>query len=338
MSTVPFIQRNQDLHTDSVHSLPKPSGENEFETSTDLRVELDMPVLPRFRVPQSNRAISPLRYPGSKKKILSSLMLLMEANGPMPELFVEPFAGGASVSLGLLYVNAVKKVLIADWDPLVASFWLECGEHSHRLIEDMYDEPVTLDRWDFWRGYDPKSRRELALKCLFLNRTSFSGIMNGSAGPIGGRSQASKYKIDCRFNKMGLAKRIQNFAHLYAEGRILAKHQTWQQTLVDCDQAHDSALVYADPPYIEKAGKLYVPHFSACDHRLLASELLRRANQRWIVSYDNQPLALDLYQSPKWVHTYRVEHNYTMKGHMRRQPEPGREVLFTNLPASPSEV
>jgi DNA adenine methylase len=39
---------------------------------------------------------------------------------------------------------------------------------------------------------------ELGLAFLFFNRTNYSGIIN--AGPIGGKRQLSKYKMQCRFN------------------------------------------------------------------------------------------------------------------------------------------
>ena len=58
------------------------------------------------------------------------------------------------------------------------------------------------------------------MKCLFLNRTTFSGILGGHAGPIGGRSQSSDHTIDCRFNKDALAERILNVKRLHDEGRI----------------------------------------------------------------------------------------------------------------------
>jgi DNA adenine methylase len=294
--------------------------------------EFGIPMLPRFRVSQVPNTLSPLRYPGSKRKILSSLIQLMEANQPFPSVFVEPFAGGASVSLGLLNSDLVDKAVLADLDPLVAAFWQECGEYPQRLIDDMNDESVTLERWIYWREYQPTNRRELALKCLFLNRTSFSGIMNGSAGPIGGRSQTSQYQIDCRFNKSSLARRIERFGQLYAAGRVEVMHQSWDKTLMELDYEPTAMLVYADPPYIEKAKKLYVPEFTRADHQKMASTLLNCTNLRWIVSYDNEPLALSLYQHQFSVLTYRVEHTYTMKGTERRGPMPGREILFTNLP------
>lgn len=43
-----------------------------------------------------------------------------------------------------------------------------------------------------------------------MNRTNISGIING--GPIGGKNQNSKYKIDCRFNKEKLIKKIKKIS------------------------------------------------------------------------------------------------------------------------------
>ena len=78
--------------------------------------------------------------------------------------------------------------------------------------------------------------RQLAVKCLFLNRTTFSGILGGHAGPIGGRSQSSDHTIDCRFNKNALAERILNLKRLHDEGRIAGVLSSgWQQSM---DRAH----------------------------------------------------------------------------------------------------
>ena len=47
----------------------------------------------------------------------------------------------------------------------------------------------------------------MGVAAFFLNRTNRSGILN--AGPIGGMEQKGNYKIDARFNKTDLIKRIQ---------------------------------------------------------------------------------------------------------------------------------
>jgi site-specific DNA-adenine methylase len=75
-----------------------------------------------------SRLQSPLRYPGAKSRLIPAISTLV-ANAATHrsvrtvDLFVEPFAGGASVSLALVGAGLVERVLLADADPLVASFW-----------------------------------------------------------------------------------------------------------------------------------------------------------------------------------------------------------------------
>src|SRR5690349_20618069 len=62
---------------------------------------------------------SPLRYPGGKRQLVPFFMEILKVNGLTPlELFVEPFAGGAAVSLHLLAFDAVTSVSLAERDPL----------------------------------------------------------------------------------------------------------------------------------------------------------------------------------------------------------------------------
>lgn len=48
---------------------------------------------------------------------------MVQANDLHPALFVEAFAGGASVSLQLLNNGTVQKIGLIEKDPLVAAFW-----------------------------------------------------------------------------------------------------------------------------------------------------------------------------------------------------------------------
>lgn len=52
---------------------------------------------------QLSRYPSPLRYPGGKGKIANFVKLLMIENDLVGRDYVEPYAGGASVALSLLY-------------------------------------------------------------------------------------------------------------------------------------------------------------------------------------------------------------------------------------------
>lgn len=165
-------------------------------------------------------------------------------------------------------------------------------------------------------------RLSVATQCLFLNRTTFSGILHGKAGPIGGRAQASNYPIGCRWNPDALAERLRYVGHLYDVGRLVDVWcKDWRQTLDDVPEHYPQLLpsrvvAYLDPPYIEKSSLLYRTSFdprggyggdglgSAAGaradtlHLSLAGYLRTKAQFRWLLSYDNHPM---LMQS-KWLY------------------------------------
>jgi site-specific DNA-adenine methylase len=265
------------------------------------------------------RYLSPLRYPGAKSglaKVVASLVTESSKSLGRPQLFVEPFAGGASTALHLAGARIVDRILLADADPLVTMFWQVAAADTEWLIERMWEEPVTLERWDYWRRWTPahSTDRDIAVKCLFLNRTTFSGILHGRAGPIGGRRQDSPYKIDCRFNKAGLETRLRFIGDLYAANRLVDVWcKDWQATLQDVAEWYPQLLpnrvvAYLDPPYWNKSPRLYSISFDPAGgyaapmmpqgqnewlagvaHYQLAEYLRRRAQVRWVLSYDNHP-------------------------------------------------
>lgn len=262
---------------------------------------------------------SPLRYPGAKAGLIPALEELVSGAARLlgkAELLVEPFAGGASTSLRLAGTGVVDRVLLADADPLVARFWQVAAADTEWLIDRMWSEPVTLERWDHWRTWVPRRAddRDIAVKCLFLNRTTFSGILHGRAGPIGGRRQAGPYRIDCRFNKAALERRLRYVGALYVSNRLVDVWcKDWQTTLNDIAEWYPQLLpnkvvAYLDPPYLAKSARLYGRSFdpaggyastaepvgvewtSTLSHYRLAEYLRRRAQHRWMLSYDNDPI------------------------------------------------
>jgi DNA adenine methylase len=150
------------------------------------------------------------------------------------------------------------------------------------------------------------------MKCLFLNRTTFSGILHGRAGPIGGRAQKSSYGIGCRFNVDSIAERLFFVGHLYETRRLVDVWcKDWSTTLDDVPEWYpalvpDRVFAYLDPPYLEKSETLYQRSFDPAGgyatpptsdlgwydrmtHYRLAEHLRRRMRFRWILSYDADP-------------------------------------------------
>ena len=148
---------------------------------------------------------SPLRYPGGKVKLYTFMSNLINENTDNPPVYVEPFAGGAGLALELLFNGVVNRVKINDFDPAIYSFWYSITtEETFHLFVDYLDKvEVNIEEWyhqkDIYLNQSNHSQLELGFATFFLNRCNRSGILK--AGPIGGKKQDGKYKIDCRFNK-----------------------------------------------------------------------------------------------------------------------------------------
>ena len=87
---------------------------------------------------QSQRYASPLRYPGGKAQVVNFLKVLILENDLVGSEYVEPYAGGASVALSLLFEDYVSRVYINDLNQGVYDFWhsvLYQSEEFCALIE-----------------------------------------------------------------------------------------------------------------------------------------------------------------------------------------------------------
>lgn len=240
--------------------------------------------------------VSPLRYPGGKRKLAPFVAdLLSKANVPI-KLFIEPFAGGASVSISLLEADLVDHIALSDADSLVAAFWRTVfSSNAFALADRIYDCPVTLDEWKRQKDLEPETELDAAFKCFFLNRTSFSGSLHSKTGPIGGMAQASRYPIDCRFNRSRLAERVIELSALRSRVRFV-RNQSYLKTIGDVRRTKlfreepQSVAWYLDPPFFAKADKLYPKSFVARDHSRLRTATDDLPGQ-WILSYDDHPNA-----------------------------------------------
>lgn len=161
------------------------------------------------------RHYTPLRYPGGKSKVANYIKLLFELNGIRDGIYVEPYAGGAGVALALLLDEYVSEIHINDLNPSIYSFWSAVLNQTEELCDLISVTPVSMEEWskqyEIQEQPDGKTTLELAFSTFFLNRTNRSGIIS-KAGVIGGKDQTGKWKIDARYNKEELIKRIRFIA------------------------------------------------------------------------------------------------------------------------------
>jgi len=272
------------------------------------------------RLPQSGR-FSPLRYPGGKGKLARFVATLIKENGLSDGLYVEPYAGGAAVAWELLLTGVVRRVAINDVSRPVFAFWRSVLEQTDELVALITDTPVdvvTRDRLKAVLGSpDDASDLELGFAMFFLNRTHRSGILNG--GVIGGRDQTGKWKIDARYNKSDLIRRIE---------RIAAARRRIELTNLDAVEFVQSkspvwpakTLVYLDPPYYEKGSQLYYDYYSDKDHLEVAQAVRSLSKVNWLVSYDDVLPIQEMYGGTPAL-------QYTI-GYSARNVLRGREAMF----------
>ena len=91
--------------------------------------------------------VSPLRYPGGKLKVVDYVKHLMEVNDLVGGTYIEPYAGGASVALSLLFSKYASRIKINDKDRAIYAFWYAVLNETDALCRMIHDTPVTMDVW-----------------------------------------------------------------------------------------------------------------------------------------------------------------------------------------------
>lgn len=235
-----------------------------------------------------------LRYPGGKIRLTPFIVESLQLNHNKCDVFAEPFCGGASIAINMLENKLAQKIAINDFDPLVASLW-RCVFHpddAQWLAQVIQTIPITLEEWDTQRAIESSDTRTLALKCLFLNRTTFNGILHRNAGPIGGRAQKNR-TLDVRFNRNFLSQRILALSKWHESVKVY--NLPWIDFCKQTHKNHKSPFFYLDPPYYFKAAKLYHHTFDHEQHCALR-DYLSELKAPWLLSYDDAEEVRKLYK------------------------------------------
>lgn len=242
-----------------------------------------------------NKFVSPLRYPGGKLKVTDYIKKLFDENDLHDGVYIEPYAGGASVALSLLFSEYAHTIKINDIDRSVYAFWYSVLNETESFCRLVRDTEVSMDTWYIQRDIQDHKNEEdlltLGFSTFFLNRTNRSGIL--SAGVIGGKNQTGNFKIDARYNKSDLIDRIETIAD-YTD-RIVLTNLDAVQLIKSIKKPSEKTICYLDPPYYIKGRDLYLNYYSDDDHRQIA-EVMKKYEGKWIISYDSVSFIKELYK------------------------------------------
>jgi len=264
---------------------------------------------------------SPLRYPGGKNKLSKFLGLICEKNN-INGHYVEPYAGGASVALFLLFNDYVSKITINDIDRSIYAFWHSVLNDTNKFCQLIDDTEINIKNWrkcqKIQKNKNEASLLELGFSTFFLNRVNRSGVIK--AGLIGGLKQNGDYKMGCRFNKKDLISRIKKIAEKKSQINIYNLDAKDLIKKIQLESKSKKIIFYFDPPYYLKGKSLYVNHYKHNDHEEVGEMIKKIKNSRWIVSYDNVKEIKDIYK-----HHRKIEYSFFHTANMAKM---GQEILF----------
>ena len=237
---------------------------------------------------------SPFRYAGGKfyaRKLITEQI-------PSHQSYIEPFAGGGSIFFAK---KKVKFNQLNDIDEQLVNCYLVIRDQPEELIKGLEGEEATKERHHWYKNeFQPKNKLEEAVRWYYLNRTSYSGIMNMQNCYFG---YGPKYSM-----------RPENWPRNIR--RTSGKLQGVEITLLDfekvIDNAPDGAFLFVDPPYYNADQDKFYTHSFQLDDHLRLKEVLKRNSERlkFLITYDNSEEVRELY---KWAQAkLDKEWNYTI--------------------------
>ena len=237
---------------------------------------------------------SPFRYAGGKfyaRKLISEHI-------PSHDFYIEPFAGGASIFFAK---KKVKENWLNDIDEDLINCLIIIRDYPNKLIERLKNEKATKERHHFYKNeFKPRTKLDRAVRWFYLNRTSYSGIMN---------MQNCYWGYGEKFSM-----RPENWPRNIL--RTSAKLQNVKLTSLDFEEviknAPDNAFLFIDPPYFNAdQDKFYAHSFKKEDHFRFCDILKKHSKRfKFLLTYDN---SLEIKKLYDWAHDlHEKEWNYTI--------------------------
>jgi DNA adenine methylase len=223
---------------------------------------------------------SPFRYPGGKTWLVPYIREWLQSKKQPPSRLIEPFAGGAIVSLTVAFERLAKHVIFGELDPNVAAVWrVVLNGHAEWLAKQILNFELTTEGVKHVLREPAQDIRELSFQTILRNRVQRGGIMAAGAGLI--KEGENGRGLKSRWYPQTLARRIREINRLKDR---LTFVETDAFKLIEEHKADKDAVFYIDPPYTLAARRLYTTW--QIDHSKLF-RLMSECKGDILMSYDN---------------------------------------------------
>ncbi len=233
------------------------------------------------------KQLSPFRYPGGKTWLVPEVRRWVTGLGVRPSVFVEPFAGGASVGLTVAVENLADRVVLNELDPDVAAVWKVIFGPSDDCAIWLFEEILSAELTEpFVRSIidsEPQTLGERAFRTIIKNRCQRGGILAPGAGLVKagekGRGVLSRWYPETLVKRMTTLRGIRSRVE-FIEGDAFK--------VIEHHASNPAATYMIDPPYSlsgKKAGARLYLH-NRIDHERLFVDISKVAG-KCLMSYDD---------------------------------------------------
>ena len=223
---------------------------------------------------------SPFRYPGGKTWLVPYIRDWLRNKTTRPSRLIEPFAGGAIVSLTAAFEGLARHVIFAELDDGIASVWrVVLNGQAEWLAKQILHFDLTLANVTALLKQDTHELREKAFQTILRNRVQRGGILADGAGLV--KTGENGRGLNSRWYPETLARRIR-------EINLQKDHLTFVEgdgfDLIGEHKSDAEAAFYIDPPYTLAARRLY--KVWQIDHKRLFAAMAE-CHGDFLMSYDN---------------------------------------------------
>ncbi len=228
--------------------------------------------------------LSPFRYPGGKTWLVPRIREWLRSLPERPSELIEPFAGGAIVSLTAAAEHLVDHVTFVELDDEVAAVWKTIVDGDADWLADrILGFDLTAESVDAVVSQTPASERDKAFRTILRNRVNHGGILAPGSGVL--KYGENGKGMRSRWYPATLSKRIRAIAQY--KGRLRFVEGDGFSAIRE-NAGRPDAVFFVDPPYTaagKRAGRrLYNCH--ALDHEVLF-EYMGRVAGDFLMTYDN---------------------------------------------------
>ena len=260
---------------------------------------------------------SPFRFVGSKYQAIRFIRPIWEAVDH--DEYREPMIGGGAVFFAkpkaeYNWINDLDSGLIKTYSVM------QDRQLRPKMIRRLEAEMPTRERHKAVKRDRPSNDMDIACRYYFLNRTSYSGMMN--LPPWGYSS--TKSVPPSRWGD-----RIEESGEKLTEVKITCHDFT--QIIGAPQRGKTGTFLFVDPPYfLADQKRAYIHSFELEDHYRL-NDALKKTRHKFCLTYDDCAEVRELYE---WAEMLAVSWRYHVANSNKADRRMGRELIITNFALS----